>query len=226
MSEENKDIEVNDLRRSGFFMVDNHVLDLYGKHVGVTAWAVYTTFIRCTKGRSKTTFISVGQIAKVWGISAPTVKRATRKLRKFSLIRVTKTQGISRVDLLDVEQLNFDEKLLSGGITIDPTERVPEGSPVIPRKDHQRPLGGITTDPLLNTKKTYKTLRSSTGTDQRPGSPKVAQLEKQMQEIRERGMQLLKGSPGKVPKEVRELQNQLDRLARQLVTARGSARAQ
>jgi len=130
------------------------VLDKYGKRVGVTAWAIYTTMCRLSNEQvledgtiRRKRRISVNGLATLWGISRATVKRATRVLRKEQLIRVTKKQGISEVELLNVEQLNFDDKLVFGGLTSEPSESDSDSSPMSPPKAHRRPLPGLKSEP-------------------------------------------------------------------------------
>lgn len=142
-------LEIKDRRRSAFFIVENHVLDLYAKVVGVTAWAVYTAICRLANEERdqegtirRKRRISVAGLATLLGINPRTVKRATRKLRGSNLIRVTKRQGVSLVEILAVEQLDFQEKLLSNGDTRVPSEPRPERTPASPPKGHGRPLRG------------------------------------------------------------------------------------
>lgn len=152
------DFEVRDRRRPGFFTVDNHVLDQYGKIVGVTAWAIYTTLCRLANEqrdesgtRRRRRRISVNGLATLWGISRATVKRATSTLRKQQLIRVTKKQGISEIELLNVEQLNFDDKLIFGGLTSEPSETKPDSSSMSPPKAQTRSLPRLTDEPHSKT---------------------------------------------------------------------------
>jgi len=148
------DIEVKDRRRAPWFYIDNHVLDKYGKRVGVTAWAIYTSMCRLANEqvlddgtRRRKRRISVNGLAMLWGVSRATVKRATRMLRKEQLIRVTKRQGVSEVELLNVEQLNFDDKLHFGGLTNEPSEPRSDSSPMSPPKAHKRALPRLTDEP-------------------------------------------------------------------------------
>jgi hypothetical protein len=141
------DIEVKDRRRSPWFWIDNHVLDKYAKKLGPTPWAIYTTICRLANEqvlddgtRRRKRRISVNGLASIWGIDPRTVRRATRVLRKEQLIRVTKKQGVSEVELLSVEQLNFDDKLTFGQDTSVPSQtrsdRTPKSSPT----GHQSPF--------------------------------------------------------------------------------------
>lgn len=81
-------IEIRDLRRKQFFMVDDEYLNGYARLCGISATGVYLSLCRHAS-RDQTCFPSKKLIAEELDISERTVYSALKKLEEWNIVKVT-----------------------------------------------------------------------------------------------------------------------------------------
>lgn len=109
MSGEDEVIVVSDRRRTGWFMVDNVLVDEYASRIGITALGVYIALCRRTNNHGGEASIRVNWLAEKLAIGASTVREKLRVLEKHRMIQVESVvdggrQKANRYVLLDLTQ--------------------------------------------------------------------------------------------------------------------------
>lgn len=209
--------KVRDNRRPGHAWFYVYVLKSFAGVLGFRAWGVYTSLCCYAGNEDAKCHPSLAHLAATWKVSKPTIKRAIRKLCEFGLVHRKKNQGPSTYTLLDV----FPKKGQSRGIINDPSD----GSVLIPQRDHQRSLELDFFNYTSLTRRPLETSPKRKGSSPRKRGPQIShveELENQIAALKERGLELMKGKGPEMAKsrEVRAIANEIDRLGRQLVTAR------
>jgi predicted transcriptional regulator len=105
-----KEMDGVDARRPGWFWADNEILDEHAAKVGVRAFAVYMALARFVNSDAAC-WPSTDRIAKLLGMSRPTVSKAIHSLHEHGLITIEervasgKGQISHRYTLLDRENI-------------------------------------------------------------------------------------------------------------------------
>ena len=81
-------MEVRNMRRAGWFWIDNDLLDVFAPIIGTTAIAVYNMLARISNNETQTAWPAIETVAKRLGISIATVNTALKKLAKAGLISI------------------------------------------------------------------------------------------------------------------------------------------
>lgn len=79
--------KVQDERRRGFYIIDNHIIDDYGPNIGAYGVAVYSLIARYADGNGENAFPSYPTIAKQLGMSRTKVFQTIELLVELGLIR-------------------------------------------------------------------------------------------------------------------------------------------
>lgn len=82
------DMEVRDFRGDPFLRVHNCLLDRYGNSVGPTALATYMALCRYANNGTQSAFPSKATLAKLIGVTVPTVSSALKKLADAGLVAI------------------------------------------------------------------------------------------------------------------------------------------
>ena len=79
-------MKVRDRRKSGWFWLDNDVVDVIGEHLGPYPLITYVALARITDNSTQAAFPSLSNLAKRVGLSRSTVKRALHLLEECSIV--------------------------------------------------------------------------------------------------------------------------------------------
>lgn len=82
-------MSIKDRRKSGWYRIDNIILDKYSAELGAYGIAVYNALARLADNETRTTFRSSRRIASLLHISQRKVVERLRMLAKLKLIEIT-----------------------------------------------------------------------------------------------------------------------------------------
>lgn len=88
----NQSFKVRDFRNKGWFMVDNKIIDVYAKKLGITTTLIYLFLCKCAD-KEQIAFPSQEYIAEALGMHRVTVNRHIKKLLKWNLIKIEKIRN-------------------------------------------------------------------------------------------------------------------------------------
>jgi hypothetical protein len=83
-------IDIRDRRESGFFIIDNEIVDTY-KDLSVYAVAVYAVLCRYSDNRTQQSWRTIDEIASGARVCRTTAKKGIKELRDAGLISVERT---------------------------------------------------------------------------------------------------------------------------------------
>ena len=86
---------IRDRRKSGWFWVENSVLDEHGSSLGPFGLAVYFTLARLANNETQSTFPSQRRIARLIRVSERKVRDALNLLAKLQLIEITSRESVN-----------------------------------------------------------------------------------------------------------------------------------
>jgi DNA-binding MarR family transcriptional regulator len=95
--------KIRDLRNGGWYWINRHIINQYGKILRSSGLAVYNVLASYANSKSQTCFPSQKFIAEHLGLSIRTVNRKIRLLKEFKLIKVKKKRGRCLYSLLRVD---------------------------------------------------------------------------------------------------------------------------
>jgi len=95
--------EIRDLRNGGWYWINRHIINKYGKLLRASGLAVYNVLASYANSSSQTCFPTQKSIAEHLGLSVRTVNRKIRLLKDFKLIKVKKKRGRCLYSLLKVD---------------------------------------------------------------------------------------------------------------------------
>jgi DNA-binding MarR family transcriptional regulator len=95
--------KIRDLRNGGWYWINRHIINQYGKILRSSGLAVYNVLASYANSKSQTCFPSQKFIAEHLGLSIRTVNRKIRLLKEFKLIKVKKKRGRCFYFLLKVD---------------------------------------------------------------------------------------------------------------------------
>lgn len=137
---------VRDRRASGWFWIDNEIVDRFLPKIGVYGFAVYNVLARFSKNGS--TFVSHHSISKAVKCSPATVKMAIESLMEYGLLAVKsgKDKGVHNIYFL----LTPPESSNPPGESSDPKENLIflSGGKVIERGSQQTATSRVATKRL------------------------------------------------------------------------------
>lgn len=124
---------IRDNRKKGWFWTDNELIDLYARHFGVHATAVYLCLCRHANNETQECFPSINMISEKLGISKSSVVRSLFILEKYDLISVLRTKEENGSPLNNVYTLTSKNKWLlppstSGALPSTPETLAPLSS--------------------------------------------------------------------------------------------------
>jgi hypothetical protein len=82
--------KIVDRRESGFYIIDNEVMDIYAEYVGPYGIAVYSYLVKCANRFGENAFPAYDTIAQKLNISRPKVISTVAELVDVGMIKVTK----------------------------------------------------------------------------------------------------------------------------------------
>lgn len=83
-----QEIKIRDIRKKGWFIIDNKFIDLYAKELKTAGILVYMSLCRHADNYTQECYPSIKLIAEEHGVSKDTVLRAIKKLEEFNIIKV------------------------------------------------------------------------------------------------------------------------------------------
>jgi hypothetical protein len=95
--------KIRDLRNGGWYWINRHIINQYGKLLRTSGLAVYNVLASYANSNSQTCFPTQKSIAGHLGLSVRTVNRKIRLLKDFKLIKVKKIRGRCFYFLLKVD---------------------------------------------------------------------------------------------------------------------------
>jgi len=125
-------IEIRDIRQPGWFFVDNEIIDVYGKEIGVYGIAVYAILARYTSQDSQKAWPSIRTMARMLGTGKKQIQNALLALKDAGLICIEKTNRYNTYTLLNVK------RNVLPGRTIEEEKKenvLPERTQCPPRED-------------------------------------------------------------------------------------------
>src|SRR4030043_2240826 len=85
--------KIRDLRNGGWYWINRHIINQYGKLLRASGLAVYNVLASYANSKSQTCFPTQKSIAGHLGLSIRTVNRKIRLLKDFKLIKIKKKRG-------------------------------------------------------------------------------------------------------------------------------------
>lgn len=110
MKEENKNIEIRDLRNGNWYWIHKIVYEEYSTKIGAIGLSVYNAlcFYANQEGQC---YPSIKTIAKKLNVSAPTIHKYLKKLEKYKLIKIINRQKENQSNIYTLVKLvNKDSK--------------------------------------------------------------------------------------------------------------------
>jgi DNA-binding MarR family transcriptional regulator len=95
--------EIRDLRNGGWYWINRHIINQYGKILRASGLAVYNVLASYANSNTQTCFPTQKSIAGHLGLSVRTVNRKIRLLKDFKLIKVKKKGDRCFYSLLKVD---------------------------------------------------------------------------------------------------------------------------
>lgn len=88
MSEDETQIRVRDRRKSGWFRIDNVVMDKYARLMGPIGLATYAAIVRVPSGGDVSAIVSIRYLCTITGVGRTATHKAIETLERLGLIVV------------------------------------------------------------------------------------------------------------------------------------------
>jgi len=105
-------IEIRDIRQPGWFFVDNEIIDVYGKEIGVYGIVVYAILARHASQDSQKAWPSIRHMAEMLGTGKKQIQNALLALKDVGLIHIERTNRHNTYTLLNVKQIVLPERTI------------------------------------------------------------------------------------------------------------------